>query len=216
MANGRQPHLGNALNDVRIEAHESGLTDSDAKRATTLVAASWQWLRNHLLVVPAEGFWETLTPAAEETSVPGYLLETRAEDLLGGLQLDPELEEETLHSFRRGSYAVAVLAAFRLVESRVRDEARMARKDIGQDLMVRAFKPGGPLADPELLDSENLGRAHLFAGAIGAIKNEHSHRTVDIDDPQEAAELVLFANMLLRIVERAALSESPAELPSPT
>lgn len=69
--------------------------------------------------------------------------------------------------------------------------------------MVQAFNPGRPLADPTLEPSENEGRAQLFAGAIMAIRNEQGHHVVNIDDPQEAAELVLFANLLLRILDRA-------------
>jgi hypothetical protein len=203
VANGRKPHVGNALNDVHIEAGESGLSQNDERQAQARLAEAWQWMRNHLLLIPGEGFWEALGPAADFVTVPGYLLETRAKDLLGGLTIDEQLRHETEGSFRRGSYAAAVLAAFRLVEARVRDAGRLPRGVVTQKVMFAAFNPGGPLADPQLLDSENQGRAQLFAGAIAAIKNEHSHRIVNIDDPQEAAELVLFANMLLRILARA-------------
>ncbi len=42
----------------------------------------------------------------------------------------------------------------------------------------------------------------LFAGALGTFKNPVSHRQVDYADPTEAAEVVLFADLLHRILDR--------------
>ena len=42
----------------------------------------------------------------------------------------------------------------------------------------------------------------LFAGAIGTFKNPPSHRQVDFADPTEASEVVLLADLLMRLLDR--------------
>jgi uncharacterized protein (TIGR02391 family) len=88
------------------------------------------------------------------------------------------------------------------VEVNVRSAAGFSASDRGTDLMRKAFDPAhGPLTDQATETAEREARAHLFAGAIGSYKNPHSHRNVELDDPDEAAEIIMLANHLLRIVD---------------
>lgn len=118
------------------------------------------------------------------------------------VELLPELEKAK-RQFLQGDYEEAVFAAFRAVEEEVRRRANMTDGDLGVKLMRQAFKPGGgPLADPSSEVGEQEALGNLFAGAIGAFKNPSSHRTVAYDDPALAAEAVLLADLLLRLLIR--------------
>jgi uncharacterized protein (TIGR02391 family) len=104
--------------------------------------------------------------------------------------------------FLIGEYELAAFAAMREVEIRVRELAGAESSLIGVKLMRSAFGEGGPLADPKLDPGERVGRMELFAGAIGTFKNPPSHRQVNYSDPTEASEVVLFADLLMRLLDR--------------
>jgi len=125
--------------------------------------------------------------------------------------LHESIREDVWALFQRGKYDSAVFEAMKAVEVAVRDAADLAAKDIGTGLMRKAFDPdSGPLSDMTVEKAEREARSHFFTGAIGSYKNPHSHRNVDLDDPVEAAEIILLANHLLRIVEtRKAVNTLP-------
>lgn len=56
--------------------------------------------------------------------------------------------------------------------------------------------------DPRLERGEQQARMALYWGAIGMFKNPSSHRQVDYEDPVLASEVILLADLLLRLLER--------------
>jgi uncharacterized protein (TIGR02391 family) len=123
--------------------------------------------------------------------------------------------ERVRTQFLLGEYELAAFAAMREVEIRVRGLARADASLIGVALMQQAFSvDGGPLADPSLERGERLSVMNLFSGAIGTFKNPPSHRQVDYQDPVQASEVVLLADLLLRLLDstetRMGQSETPA------
>ena len=102
----------------------------------------------------------------------------------------------------RSEYDVAVFQAMKAVEVSVREAAGMPDSAIGVKLMREAFAPGkGTLTDLAAEAGEQVARMELFAGAIGSYKNPQSHRDVTLDNPEEAIEIIMLANHLLRIVD---------------
>lgn len=91
------------------------------------------------------------------------------------------------------------------VEVEVRTLSGLTDSLVGVKLMQAAFNADGPLTDQAAEGGEREAMMKLFAGAIGAFKNPASHRTVQFDDPVEAAEVVQFADLLLRMLARTAL-----------
>jgi uncharacterized protein (TIGR02391 family) len=132
-----------------------------------------------------------------------------AEERLG-LELHPLLETTVRRQFLIGEYELAVFAAMRQVEVRVRHLIGAPDALIGVQLMREAFGLGGALRVVGVDEGELDARAHLFAGAMGVFKNPTSHREVDYNHPTEAAEAVIFADLLLRMVDRVALGAGMA------
>jgi len=115
------------------------------------------------------------------------------------------VSEVALAPFLAGRYDESVRAAFTRLEVSIRTAAGYGHDRYGVQMVREAFNPGkkddvsniGPLADPELEFTEREAVAHLFAGAIGFIKNPLSHRELKIDDARLAASRILLANDLM-------------------
>lgn len=173
--------------------------------AAARVAEGWQWLVNEGFVAHhAEnmGSW-ALTRRGQTVSLTVHVADARALGLLRTAGLESELARQAVPAFRRGQHDLAVFAAMREVEDRVRFHAPTLAGLVGVDLMKQAFRVGGPLADPRLAPGERSARMELFAGAMGVHRNATGHGLVDYSDPREAAEAIIVANNLLRHLARA-------------
>ncbi|MFF5085358.1 TIGR02391 family protein [Actinoplanes sp. NPDC000266] len=120
------------------------------------------------------------------------------------VQLVPALERVARPQFLRGDFETASFAAMKEVEVRVRAKAGLGTgpDEVGVKLMTKAFRQGGPLFREELEGGESTAQMNLFQGAIGLFKNPSSHRRVDFTDATEAAEIVLLADLLLRLLDK--------------
>ena len=126
---------------------------------------------------------------------------SRKADLLRKHQLHPIIADKVWRIFAQGSYGTAVLEAFKQVEIAVRKAGSYTQNDYGVHLMRQAFdKNDGKLTDPSEQEPVREAKAHLFAGTIGLYKNPSSHHEVEFI-PEEAAEIIIFASHLLRIVD---------------
>jgi uncharacterized protein (TIGR02391 family) len=178
------------------------------RQALQAFGEAWQWLENNGLI--ATNHEQTARHSIFVTRL-GYYVGTQDRNLdrvraAARLDLDlhPELGDKVRPQFLMGEYELAAFAAMRAVEIRVREMAQADASAIGVPLMRNAFGAAGPLADSGLERGEQVARMDLFAGAIGAFKNPTSHREVNYDDPTEASEVILVADLLMRILDRIA------------
>lgn len=169
---------------------------------------AWIWLEREGMIAPrpgTQGEWAFITRKGWKLRNKTDLTAYSKGSFLPEQSLDPVLARKVRPLFIRGDYDTAIFQAFKEVEIMVRNNASLSADLIGVDLMRRAFHPEkGPLSDKERILSEQEAMAHLFAGAIGLFKNPSSHRDINLNDPAEVAELILFANHLIRLADRYA------------
>jgi uncharacterized protein (TIGR02391 family) len=185
----------------------------DVQRA---VMAGFSWLMREGLITPSH--------EPSEYGAGTYFISKRGQELATEQQFDDfrkatMLPKELLHSriadlcwvsFLRAEYSTAVFQAFKEVEVAVRSAGGFPNTDYGTDLMRKAFHPdNGPLTRTADVKAEREALASLFAGAVGSYKNPHSHRSVVLDSPTDAVEMILLASHLLRIVDSRA-GQQPA------
>jgi uncharacterized protein (TIGR02391 family) len=168
------------------------------------VVEAWDWLSFNRLVArrPGDtGEWAFVTRRGYRIAKALDSVELLRAEARLDLELHPLIAQRIRRQFLLGEYELAALAAMREVEIRVRKLSKADASDIGVNLMRSAFKPGGPLANKSLDGGEQEATMALFWGAIGVFKNPSSHRQVEFDDPTFAAEVVLLADLLLRMID---------------
>jgi uncharacterized protein (TIGR02391 family) len=169
------------------------------------ISEAWHWLLANGLIteIPMEEGWCVSTRLARKLleEIPDPVAHVQAERRIA-VDLHPLIRESVRAQFLLGEYQAAVMIAMRTVEERVRELAGASDADYGASLMQKSFGPGGKLRDSKMVKSEADSEMFVFRGAIGYFKNPVSHRQVHYEDATEASETVLFADLLLRILDR--------------
>lgn len=204
---GGQRHRHNYMLEIMRHAK------ADAGAIARAVTEAWAWLeRENLIAVDPDqgGEWIFITRRGNRLLGSASFADFIHSSMLPKAQLHPLLASTVWAMFLRRDYDTAIFQAFKTVEVEVRSAAGLAPGDLGVALMRRAFGASGALADTNAVESEKEALAHLFAGAIGTYKNPQSHRSVNVSDPHECAEMIIFASHLLRIVDRRRPNPNPS------
>ena len=169
------------------------------------IMEAWAWLESSGCLAHdpmwSEGVFFVTRRGHELAKSSDTAVFTRGQTLPRHL-LHPKIEQKGWSAFIRGEYDSAVFEAFKQVEVALRVAGGFTDTDIGVGLARKAFQPGtGPLTDKTVVNAEQEALSNLVAGAIGSYKNPHSHRNVTVKEAAEAAEIVILASHLLKIIE---------------
>lgn len=197
-----QLHPRNLFGNLQLP-DENGKPQT-SERVKRIAMEAWAWLDRQGFLAPdpnTDTGWFIITRRGYQLDVNVDPASFTRMNILPREWLHPTLVQKVWSTFARGDYDTAVFQAFKTVEVAVRKASGLSDATIGVTLMRQAFKSGvGPLTDLDALSAEQEATANLFAGAIGIYKNPGSHRDVPIST-EEAAETIVLASLLLRIVD---------------
>ena len=173
-------------------------------QAARAVAEAVQWLWSHGMLASKPG----------DTNPQSMFVTRRGHEAIGrGIatvrsvnrlqdNLHPLIEAKARRQFLIGEYENAIFVSMKAVEVRVRQLASFGNDVFGTDLMTKAFRQGGPLADPAAPSGEIEGTMMLFRGVYAVLRNPSGHREVSFDDVTEASEAVMTASLLMRMLDK--------------
>ncbi len=208
-------HLQLNRNDFAMQRTVQEYPPVYYERLIKALMTGWGYLEREGLIaeMPTKPGWYFITEKGKAIRSREDLNAYRASRTLPKHLLHPVIARKVETAFMNAEYDTAVFQALREVEVAARNAGGFSPTDIGAALMRKAFDPKtGPLRDETATDLERQSIAEMFSGLVGAYKTPRSHRHVVLD-AAEAAEIIVFASHLLKIVDaRAAKMDKPAPI----
>ncbi len=140
---------------------------------------------------------------------------SKPEDFVGLYDIlvkSEELRDATRKLFLDGHYARAVEEAYKCINNTVKAKSYLSKD--GQDLMNQTFSEKNPILKLNKLrtDShrdEQIGYMRIFGGCMTGIRNPRAHEHKKTDSPEVAIEMLVWANHLMRVIDRAKCVRKP-------
>ncbi|GHH73760.1 hypothetical protein GCM10018781_38800 [Kitasatospora indigofera] len=172
--------------------------------APEAIAEAVEWLRANGMIAAKPGDGASQAIFITRRGIEASKQDVRAARSISRLQgnLHPLIERKARRQFLLGEYENAIFVSMKAIEVRVRELGGYGHDVVGVDLMTRAFKPGGPLADSAAPGGEVEGTMALFRGAYAVLRNPSGHREVSFEDVTEASEAVMTASLLMRMLDK--------------
>jgi integrase/recombinase XerC len=105
--------------------------------------------------------------------------------------------------FENGYYDDAIFNAMKVIEEEVRERIAGDPTEIGVNLITSAMKKEPTQITFSPILAEQDAHYDLLKGAVGTLKNPHSHRFVGVHDPIRAFESLALASLLMRMLDEA-------------
>ena len=137
--------------------------------------------------------------AADSATAGGIAFALRALDLIPAA-----VRSKVTSPLLAGDFDLAVVAACKAVETRMRDRAGLSTSDYGSRLARKFFAKATSTAMQSAARAGGLAdEEHLFEGIFGLYRDRAVHELPHIDTAEYALEVIVAAGHLLRIVEAA-------------
>ena len=134
-------------------------------------------------------------------------------DRLDSLISDNGLKKIVLQLYLEGHYAQAVENAYKYVNNLVKAKSEADSSFDGSKLMEYAFSAGKPIlrlnsGKTKSEQDEQLGYMKIFSGVMSGIRNPRAHEFNWNDSQENAFQLIIFADHLVKKIEQSIVQKA--------